>query len=414
MRTYCKPKDVNIEDYTLIRRAVYLCCLGKLGRPEYRRLLVQTGRISRQELEADLACSDYNRIHQALDEVARQLQRDIKARDLQMEGLHPFQRRDGLSGKLRTLCKESPYQQICEYLVVEALQPLFRAKLLPCQYGSIPGRGQVSGARKIEQAVRRKCKADGTEAVKTDVHRAYPSTEVLMVLGLLRHDIGKNKPLLWLVYAVTANYPGGVLIIGGYLSTWLYNYVMSYMIREALAQHRVRRGKRIRCVAAVISYADDTVLLGRHSNLIRATRAMERWARAHGLELKSCWQWVRLSSFEGERDNHAARRSGSKRRTPGIDMMGFVVRRGYTIIRRRIWRRIRRQLMRAMRELTRSGYVPWWRAKRMSGYFGYFDRTNTADAAERYSVREIKDAASASEGWHERRRYYASNLHGAA
>ena len=36
-------------------------------------------------------------------------------------------------------------------------------------------------------------------------------------MTLLRRDIGKNKVLLWLVEAIMANYPDGVLLIGGYL-----------------------------------------------------------------------------------------------------------------------------------------------------------------------------------------------------
>ena len=103
-----------------------------------------------------------------------------------------------------------------EYMAVNALQPLFRAKLLPCQYGSIPGRGQVSGKRKIERILRRKHRGR-IDAVKGDIRKAYPSVTVDCVMRLLRRDIGKNKTLLWFIEALMSNYPGAHLCIGGYL-----------------------------------------------------------------------------------------------------------------------------------------------------------------------------------------------------
>lgn len=135
-----------------------------------------------------------------------------------------FQRRDGMSQKLRTINSESPEQQLFEYIAHHALQPLFRAKILPCQCGSIPGRGQIGGKRQIERILRKKFHCENLDEVKCDVRHAYQSVMVECVMMLLRRDIGKNKPLLWFVGAVMSNYPDGCLMIGGYLPTWLFNY----------------------------------------------------------------------------------------------------------------------------------------------------------------------------------------------
>lgn len=75
---------------------------------------------------------------------------------------------------------------------------------------------------------------------------------------------------------------------------------------------------------------------------------------------------VPLASFEDEK---AAREH--HRRTPGVDMMGYVVHRTYTTVRGRIFVRIRRQLLRAGRELRTRGFVPWWRAQRLASYGGW-------------------------------------------
>lgn len=80
----------------------------------------------------------------------------IVRRDLNLLPIRCFQRVDGLTQKLRDICQESPKQQVMEYIAVEALHPLFRAKFLPVQYGSVPGRGQALGKRKIERILRKK------------------------------------------------------------------------------------------------------------------------------------------------------------------------------------------------------------------------------------------------------------------
>lgn len=94
----------------------------------------------------------------------------IVRRDLNLLPIRCFQRVDGLTQKLRDICQESPKQQVMEYIAVEALHPLFRAKFLPVQYGSVPGRGQSLGKRKIERILRKKLTGK-TDVAKGDVKR---------------------------------------------------------------------------------------------------------------------------------------------------------------------------------------------------------------------------------------------------
>ena len=410
MKTYCKPKDIDITDINLISPAIYKAYSGKLRRRDFQRLLLLTCKITREQLDADLEANDHRRINEALDTLALIVQSDIRNRQLRISPLRPFQRRDGLTQKLRNLCKEGAYQQICEYIAVEALMPMFRAKLLPCQFGSIPNRGQVRGVRKIEKIVRRS-KKKRLSAIKTDVQKAYPSTKVAMVMALLRRDIGKNEPLLWFIAAVMGNYPNGVLIIGGYLSTWLFNYVMSYVLRAMMAQGKYRRGRWISFVDGIVSYADDTTVFGSYSNLKKALKAACKWAESIGLHIKDCWQIVRFATEDEEKQNHADRQRGSKKRTGGIDMMGFVVRRRCTIIRRRIWRRVRRQLLRAWRNLYQTGAIPWWRAKKATSYKGWLKYSDSEKIEVKYHASVIMQAAGEAVGRHERRTNHADFLH---
>ena len=112
-----------------------------------------------------------------------------------------------------------------------------------------------------------------------------------------------------------------------------------------------------------------------------------------GLELKQAWQQVRFASFEEEKRAKAARAQGSKHRTPALDMMGFAVRRTYTIVRKGVFRRIRRQLIRAGRNLAMLGYVPHWRASKLTAYNGWFTNSDSANLEEKYQVETIMKAA---------------------
>ena len=297
------------------------------------------------------------------------------------------------------VCHVSPKQQVFEYIAKGALDPLFRAKLLPIQYGSLPGKGQIKGKRQNERILRRALHHK-TDAAKCDVRKAYPSTTVECVMTLLRRDIGKNKVLLWLVEAIMANYPDGVLLIGGYLPCWLFNYVMSYVLRYILSHRKVRRDKSLKMVLAITCYADDITVYGRISNLEKVMRDTTRWAKETlGLTIKSAWQIVHFASFVQERQQRNRRRKGSRQRTSGLDMMGYVVRRTYTIIRGRNFVRLRRAILRAQRNLDTLGYVPWWRAQRILSQWGEIKHSDSRGFCTKYNVYKLIKAAKRSASW---------------
>lgn len=377
MKTYCKPATVNIEDWKFNELAVVECFRNKRARNGFQRLLCRTGKITKRELAEDRLNKDFKRTLEAETEVAKILTQRIINRDLQLKPIRQFQRIDGLTQKLRDICQESPEQQVFEYIGVYALKPLFRAKILPIQYGSIPNKGGVAGKRKIERLLRKKFHGK-VVALKGDVTKAYPSVTIPVVMEMLRRDIGKNKVLLWFLGALMSNYPGNHLCIGGYLPAWLFNYVMSYVLRFLYEQAQIRRGKRNRLVYAIVCYADDFTIYGDVSKLKKAMKKATTWAHdKFGLKVKGIWQFYQITSFDEEKENHNARKKGSKKRTPGVDMMGYVVRRKYTIIRGRVFRRIRRQVLRAWRDFVEKGFIPWWRACKVAAYKGWIDHSNS-------------------------------------
>lgn len=400
MKTYCKPATVNIEDWKFNELAVVECFRNKRSRKDFQRLLCKTGKITKREIVEDQLNKDFKRTLEAESEVAKMLTQRIINRDLQLKPIRQFQKIDGLTQKLRDICQESPEQQVFEYIGVYALKPLFGAKILPIQYGSIPNKGGVAGKRKIERLLRKKFHGK-VVALKGDVTKAYPSVTVPIVMEMLRRDIGKNKVLLWFLGALMSNYPGNHLCIGGYLPAWLFNYMMSYVLRYIYEQAQIRRGKRNRLVYAIVCYADDFTIYGDVSKLKKAMKKATIWAHdKFGLKIKDIWQFYQVASFDEERENLEERRKGSKKRTPGVDMMGYVVRRRYTIIRGRVFRRIRRQVLRAWEDFKTKGFIPWWRACRIAAYKGWIKHSNSLKFRMEYCFDKLFKMCSYSASKH--------------
>lgn len=390
MKTYCKPKFVNIEDEDFNSVAVHRAFIGKTGKHEFSRLLVSTGKITKEELAQDRLDGSFTRIIPAIDHITKELTNRIKDRNLMIGEIKSFKRADGISQKERELNKETPEQQIFEYIAHNALQQLFRAKILPCQCGSIPNRGQIACKRQTERILRRKFHCGTVDEVKCDIRRAYQSVTTDCVMKLLRRDIGKNKVLLWFVEAVMENYPDHRLMIGGYLSTWLFNYVMSYVLRYIMSIHKTRRGVRTKLVEAIVCYADDFSCYGSWSNIRKAIKSATKWAKdTIGIEIKEFWNISKISSFEDERKNYGMRKLGSKKRTNGVDMAGYVMYRTYTIIRGRIFVRMRRQIIRALRDIDNLGYIPWWRAVKICSYYGWIVNTDSHQFQKKYDISRV-------------------------
>lgn len=384
MKTYCKPAQIDVEDWKQNEKAVFECFRNKRSRNDFQRLLCRTGTITKKELTEDRLNKNLERTMAAESAVARILTRRIINRELNLKPIRQFQRVDGLTHKLRNICQESPEQQIFEYIAVYALMPLFRAKLLPIQYGSIPKKGGVAGKRKIERLLRKKFRGK-VSVIKGDIQKAYPSVTVELTMNMLRRDVGKNKVLLWFLGALMSNYPGNHLCIGGYLPAWLFNYVMSYVLRFLYEQAQIRREKRHRLVYAIVCYADDFSIYGDLSKLKKAMKKATVWAQDKlGLTIKKVWQFYPVASLGDEQKNLLERKNDSKKRTPGVDMMGYVIRRKYTIIRGRVFRRIRRQILRAWQDLERDGFVPWWRACRIGAYKGWLQHSDSIRFCQKY------------------------------
>ena len=231
------------------------------------------------------------------------------------------------------------------------------------------------------------------------MHHAYQTTRGDMVMELLHKDIPRARWQLALVAALLRTDPGGALLIGSYLSAWLFNYVMSKFLREIAALGKMRRGAIKKLVSVYLSYMDDVATFAdRAADLIMAVRRAGKWLHAAlGLELKPETVAVDFLTVDEERRR---RRAGSPaaRGCPGIDMMGYVVHRTYITIRRRVYRRIRRQYLRAARDLQRLGRIPLYRCYKLVSYYGDFVNSNSRRAREHLDADRLEGIAKATIG----------------
>lgn len=157
----------------------------------------------------------------------------------------------------------------------------------------------------------------------------------------------------------------------------------------------------LRLLDAIVCYADDFTIYGDVSKLKKAMKKATIWAHdKFGLKIKDIWQFYQVASFDEERENLEERRKGSKKRTSGVDMMGYVVRRRYTIIRGRVFRRIRRQVLRAWEDFKAKGFIPWWRACRIAAYKGWIKHSNSLKFRMEYCFDKLFKMCSYSASKH--------------
>ena len=65
--------------------------------------------------------------------------------------------------------------------------------------------------------------------------------------------------------------------------------------------------------------------------------------------------------------------------------------------------RIRRQFLRAARELDALGYVPWWRARTLCAFWGQLKYTDSIYFCQTYDAYRIFKAARRSVAWKARK-----------
>lgn len=341
-----------------------------MKKPKFQKLLINNNLITQEKLDQDLSNKNYVHITKAIDEYAKIILNNIVNRKITLEPLKNFTIKEG--NKIRKISEESAEQQIYEYIAQYALQPLFQAKIWAFQYGSIQKKGGLKAKNRLYKLYKQCYKKKNFVAIKCDIQKAYPSTKLDVVMKFLKRDIHKNKALIWLIKAITSNYPNGSLIIGGYLSCWLFNYVMSYVLRELMNHHAVRRGKRHNSVYKCVCYADDFIVFGQRGRLIKALKHLTIWAKKNcGLTIKPQWQITNLSKQEY------------------IKTLGYKISYNYVKINNELFLKIRKQLIKANKKYKRQKKLTLKRAQTIISYWGWIKYIDNIHLLYKYQISNL-------------------------
>lgn len=389
MKRYCK--NIDITDTAFIESCIYECLDGKWERAEVHRVLSLYGEQSRRKVcricslvnyrfkTKDGYAFDYDTRKAAIIEqlgdnisrLAKEISDNLKNKNVKLPPILHKTIVDAHSGKVRDIGRESIIHQIYDYIAVRGAQELFDKKIGIYQCASIPGRGQIYGKEAIEKWLRRSA-TTSKYAVKADVRKCYPSIDQNRLIELLKRDI-KNELLLWLMELLIKQFDKG-LSIGSYLSQYLCNYYLSYAYHyatEQLAVTKKRRGqnRRIRLVEHVLFYMDDILFLGSNKRHLKQGFEMFRQYMAEflKLELKDSWRLFRVQYYDKDGKAHG----------DIIDMMGYRIGRKYTTIRKRIFRRLRRKVLRIERCAKGGGIIPLRLARGASSLYGWLENSNS-------------------------------------
>ena len=276
---------------------------------------------------------------------------EIQSRSLSFQPIKRYRHREPTNGKLRVIGIESVKQQVCDYVAIDALSGLLRAKVGFWQVSSVKGKGQVMAANAARRWIRQvKFHAH------LDVRKCYPSIMPDVVMRILRRNV-RSPDVLYLCEGILATYGDGGLEIGSYFSLRMAQLVLSYGYHEVESMHKTRRGRNVALVAHQLWYADDIYLFGNDKrNLRSAARKLEMYLRREfGLRVKP---WKVCRAGDGE----------------PVDMVGFTVRPGRTTLRASLFLRACRAYRRYRRRPTLQG------ARRVASYGGWFGHSDTLGA----------------------------------
>lgn len=378
MKKYCK--NVDITDRRLISHAVYSCIDDKYTRSDTLRMLEEYSGV-----KSGVICkliNEYGKhiIRPLIETVIDGIRQELLFKKIIIKPIWYNEKVDPSSFKIRRIGIQDIKQQIYDYIAVEGLSSFF-CRIGEYQCAAIKGRGQIKGVNIIKRWMRNK---SIRYAGKADVHKCYESINKRKLMRFLEKHI-KNDSLLWLINKLILTFESG-LSIGSYLSQFLCNLFMSQLYHEISENmYRIRKHKdgtceRINLVKHVIFYMDDILILGTNAKDVhKAMELVIKFAdKKLGLEIKPSWT-VFMTKIEDKKNDKGQ----------FIDMMGFRIYRWHVTIRRRVFKRIRRNYMRVWRMIKTHKKIPIIYARRCISYYGQIKNSNSCKIKKKYHVYEI-------------------------
>lgn len=264
--------------------------------------------------------------------------------------------KDGASQKERNITIPAFYpDQIIQWATIQVVQPIFMKGMYPLNCGSVPGRGGLKAKKYVERVYRRK---GSKYTLKLDIRKFFPSVSHDKLKKLLAKKI-KDRKVLRLFGAIIDN-GGEGLPIGYYASQWLSNFYLQevdHYIKEVLK------------VKYYVRYVDDMVLMDSNKRkLHRVRQQLQEYLSREGYELTIKDNWQLWKTFSRP-----------------LDFVGYRFYRGYTLLRQKLFYRLRR----VARRIKNEG-INIRRAQRYNSLMGWCKCINL----KHYYLQVIKPLAS--------------------
>lgn len=392
----------------LYKEAVLACFKNKWERKDVLLFIAKYVGIQPYQMKLDTLNKERPLKWEAVDSIALILQgivEDLVEYGIEPDDMEPVKVRhwpDGMTGKMRDIALLCIWHQLLGHVAKLMLDPLFHARILPTQHASIPGHGQT----RLKNQTAKFFRSDALkirDVQKTDVVHAYQTTKYSVVIGIIKEELPSAHELHAILGYLEKLAPGGHLIIGGYIDAWLFNFAMSYGLRYLKRLNFLRRDKAIPYIKRTETFMDDFALMSSsRKGLQRAGPALEKWMRTHlQVEIRYTTGIIELIPAE-EECRRRLEKSPAKRGVPALDMAGYKISRTHIRIRPRVFKRARRNYMRAWDEYKKIGSISRKRAQALIAYYGYFKQTDSRKAKDKYHVEELHELAKKVSGFYGR------------
>lgn len=344
-----KCKNISITDPVLVLQAVIDCLKSKRKRErgDTLQLTKQVLQCSRR-YAARVLRERGDEFFKLSSIIANNIIANIKNKTVYIPDVKQRKKSDLPSGKTRIISLLTIHHFLYEYVVVYALDPLFR-RVGEYQVSAIKGRGTGYGSKAIQKWLNSYRKK--VYAVKLDIKDFYGSVDRKKLFNWLERHVA-NKPLLGLIRKLLCVIEKGIPI-GSFLSQTMANIYLSELYHLAME----RTGG---AVHHALFYMDDMLLIGQNKRkMLKAVNMLIQKATRMGLKVKDAWNiWV-------------------VSKTNPIDMMGFRFSKGCTTIRKRIFVNIRRSLIRVFSLYKHGKKIPKKLYRRAAAYYGYFKNSDS-------------------------------------
>lgn len=305
MKTYRHLSD-RFSDYDFCRQSILDACEGK----DRRRVV--------RKIRAEIAKGPEDRFTDELHEI-------LTSGFYNPAPLGEKVIWDERSQKLREIHPTKFFPDQCvHWAMINVSREAFMHGMYDHSVGNIPGRGQTAGVKYIRKVLDEH-PTKTKYALYFDIHHFYASINRDILMRMLEEKIDDDL-LLHLYSQVIYSYSPG-LPLGNYTSQWLSNFYLQEF------DHRMKEewGAKYYC-----RNVDDCIVIGPNKRqLHRLQRQAEAYLNSIGLEMKPNWQIYPVDAR-------------------GIDYLGYRFYHDHTEMRKRNFRKFRRQSMRTCRRIEKG------------------------------------------------------------